>query len=294
MKLLILVISLAYASAGWIPLSHHHEEHVPIIHKGVPLETPEVQHAKAEHLAAHAEAKAKAGYQPEISYEHHDGGYEHQSSGLELGGHGGHGGHYSTAYSIQHVQHGGHHEIPQEYPHEISEGYTHQAYETSHSQPLIGHDGKPLDTPEVEEAKAKHFAAVHEALAKTSGGHHYRKRRSLLADEHGYTSHVIHDHSYGGYGHGHEYGFQGVDHKGHPLDTPEVEYAKALHFQAHEEAKARAHGYGGGYSHEGPQDTYEVQLAKAKHFAAHEEAKARLAYAGHGHEVSYEHEYDHY
>jgi len=41
----------------------HHAGFVasPIHHAGVPLDTPEVQHAKIQHFAAHAEARARAG-----------------------------------------------------------------------------------------------------------------------------------------------------------------------------------------------------------------------------------------
>jgi hypothetical protein len=50
---------------------YHGPEHYPVIKNGVPVDTPEVQHATAEHLAAHAEEEAKHGYG------HHDDSHYH-------------------------------------------------------------------------------------------------------------------------------------------------------------------------------------------------------------------------
>lgn len=101
-----------------------------------------------------------------------------------------------------------------------------------------------------------------------------------------------------------------LDAHGFQLDTPDVAHAKAAHFAAHAEARARTghHGvYGHAYAplayaghhgyhipvldHNGYQlDTPEVAHAKAAHFAAHAEAASRghyrkrrgiLSYAGH-------------
>lgn len=93
------------------------------------------------------------------------------------------------------------------------------------------------------------------------------------------------------------------------VDTAEVQHAKAKHFQAVSEAKAKA-GYHGHYApaapayyhqapaqyyvpavnHHGvPEDTYEVKAEKAKHFALVAEAQAKASshgasYYGNGHE----------
>lgn len=59
-----------------------------------------------------------------------------------------------------------------------------------------------------------------------------------------------------------------------PHDTEEVAAAKAVHFAAHAEAKAR-NTYGA--RNDEPIDTPEVQVAKFQHQLAHAEAKQRLA-----------------
>lgn len=52
----------------------HGPQHIPVIHNGVPVETPEVQHAKAFHLNALAAAGAGAHWAPS-QYED-DGSYK--------------------------------------------------------------------------------------------------------------------------------------------------------------------------------------------------------------------------
>ncbi|XP_044736069.1 cuticle protein 18.7-like [Chrysoperla carnea] len=167
-------------------------------------------------------------------------------------------------------------------------------YGGHYAVPIIGHGGVPIDTPEVQAAKAAHFAAHAKAAAAASyGGHgHYRRRRGI----------------YGGYA------VPVIGHNGVPLDTPEVQAAKAEHFAAHAKAgSGLGHGYGAGYgaaghgaylggpsyeahtypqlAHNGqPIETPEVQALKHAHFAAHAEALSRVgggyhnagAYAGHG------------
>lgn len=117
--------------------------------------------------------------------------------------------------------------------------------------------GVPADTPEVAAAKAAHFAA-HAAAAH--GAHHLHKRS--LWGGHGYAAPWA-------------YAPAPVIHNGVPIDTPEVQHAKAAHFAAHSAAAATAHvapyvGHYGG----APLETPEVQHAKAVHFAAHAAARA--------------------
>lgn len=79
----------------------------------------------------------------------------------------------------------------------------------------------------------------------------------------------------GGYGGGnaHIYDHQPIGYDGVPLDTPEVEHAKAEHFRAHEEAKNRLHT---GLTYKDlPIDTHEVAIAKVAHAQAHAVVKAR-------------------
>lgn len=111
--------------------------------------------------------------------------------------------------------------------------------------PVALHNGVPIDTPEVQLAKAAHFAAHAAARA----GHHLYKR-SLYAGPWAYApQHVP------------------VIVNGVPVDTPEVQHAKAAHYAAHAQA-------GGHISNGAPIDTPEVQHAKAAHFAAHAAARA--------------------
>ncbi|XP_017770584.1 PREDICTED: cuticle protein 18.7-like [Nicrophorus vespilloides] len=142
---------------------------------------------------------------------------------------------------------------------------------------VVSHDGLPLDTAEVAAAKINHFAAHAEALARNAHAVHYRKRRGIYAYAPwtAVPQHVP------------------VIANGVPVETPEVQHAKAAHFAAHAEAKALngvvapfvAHSL---VSHEVPViangvpvDTLEVQHAKAAHFAAKAEAHARNGYYAH-------------
>ncbi|XP_055585878.1 cuticle protein 18.7-like [Uranotaenia lowii] len=112
--------------------NHHHEQkwhgplHFPKIHNGVPVETPEVQHAKAAHFAAIAKEGAHA-----PAYHGHD---DHA--------------HWAPA----------HHEQKWHGPQHI---------------PVI-HNGVPVETPEVQHAKAAHLSALHGAHAGSyAGGAHW-------------------------------------------------------------------------------------------------------------------------
>lgn len=208
-------------------------QHIPVIGpNGVPVDTPEVQHARAAHLAAHAEANARGG------------GYAHGVFG--------HGAYGPVAYA-------GH------------------AYEI----PRIGPNGVPLDTAEVAHAKAAHFAAHAEASARSAhAGWHYRRRRSIYASPWAYAQHI-----------------PVIGPNGVPVDTPEVQHAKAAHFAAHAAAGGHAGhlvagpivAYGAAplttvITHNGlPLDTPEVQHAKAAHFAAYNSAAVRNSVGPSGH-----------
>ncbi|BES96934.1 Hypothetical protein NTJ_09748 [Nesidiocoris tenuis] len=114
-----------------------------------------------------------------------------------------------------------------------------------------GHHDGPHDTPEVEHAKAKHFAAHAEALARLHGHGHGHSwggdHESSSWDHHEPAHHESHweepHHKWTGpfaYSPGH-------DKYGAPLpvhDTHEVEAEKAKHFSLY------AHGaYAGAYAH---------------------------------------------
>ncbi|TMW44957.1 hypothetical protein DOY81_009963 [Sarcophaga bullata] len=132
------------------------------------------------------------------------------------------------------------------------------AYHGPQAHITLTHEGVPHDTPEVAHAKAAH-AAAHAAAAAAAYGHgghgHHLYKRSLWG--------------HGGYAH-HVAAPVVLTHGGVPVDTPEVQHAKAEHYAAHAKALGAAV-----HAHGVPIDTPEVAHAKAAHFAAH-------AAAGHG------------
>ncbi|XP_017786977.1 PREDICTED: pupal cuticle protein-like [Nicrophorus vespilloides] len=329
MRVLILSCLLAAAvSAGYAPqgfggpqhgyggqqaVGYSGPQHFPVIQNGVPVETEEVQHAKANHYAALAQEQSHPAYQhgPQFQENYEQG---------PAAGHGAPSYSAGPAHSFSNGQHfapapqsyapapqsyapapQSYSPAPQSYAPVQSFGPSHggfapqgkvavaPAYETTHVIPSIGQDGKPLDTPEVQAAKAHHFAAVSEALARApkvqpgpqghQGPAHYRYRRGIY-------SHI--PLAYAGPHH-----IPVLSHKGVPVDTVEVQHARAQHFAAHAEANhgsgyaihqnhAPVYGYKDSYgyvptiAHDGtPLDTPEVEHAKAAHFAAHHEALAR-------------------
>ncbi|XP_055622334.1 cuticle protein 6-like [Toxorhynchites rutilus septentrionalis] len=70
--------SVYTAPASYVPFGYYASEqkswngpiHIPVIEKGVPVETPEVKHAKAAHAAAHAKVANHAIYVPTAVDEH--------------------------------------------------------------------------------------------------------------------------------------------------------------------------------------------------------------------------------
>lgn len=196
---------------------------------GVPLETPEVAAAKGAHLAALSAAGGHVGY---------------------AGSYGAGAPYYASAAPITHY--------------------------IATPAPGITFGGAPLDTPEVAAAKAAHFAAYSEAASRNAP--HYRRRRSAGS-------------YYGGAG---GYGYAGPQHipiitdRGVPLDTPEVQAAKAYHAQAYVQAAQKAALSGPGESgdeYQGskwygpihipvigpngvPVEPQEVQQARAAHLSA--------------------------
>uniref|UniRef100_A0A1A9WY83 Cuticle protein 6 n=1 Tax=Glossina brevipalpis TaxID=37001 RepID=A0A1A9WY83_9MUSC len=166
-----------YAAAHAYP-----QAHIVLDHKGVPVDTPEVQHAKAAHAAAYASAAAAAA----------------------AAGHGGYGGHHHL-YKRSLWGHG--------------HGYA--------APVALTPSGVPVDTPDVQAAKAEHAAAHAKALgaALHAGAGH----AGGYAGGHG-----------GGYAGAHGYHVPVINHLGVPVDTPEVQHAKAAHFAAVAKAAAEA------------------------------------------------------
>ncbi|KRT80389.1 hypothetical protein AMK59_6451 [Oryctes borbonicus] len=210
MKLLVLIGCAFAAVSADYHQPYYGPQHNPVIQNGVPVEPPEVQKARASHLAAFGGAPQ---YPAAPQY---------------------------NAPAPQYNAPAPYNQGPYNAPSQPVR-YTPPAYQTSHVTPAIGNNGVPLDTPEVNAAKASHFAAYsqqHAALGQAlsqaqpagHGGYggqgHYRKRRSI----------------YGGYGGGYAQHVPAIGPNGVPLDTPEVQHAKAAHFAAVAEASARAGG----------------------------------------------------
>lgn len=161
-------------------------QHVPVIVNGVPVETPEVQHAKAAHYAAHAEA---LGHAP-------SNGAPIDTPEVQLA--------KAAHYAAHSAARAGHPVVPQ--PIHV---------------PII-HNGVPVDTPEVQHARSSHYAALAEASARAGSGPapHYAPS---------YNHGPIHI---------------PVIHNGVPVDTPEVQHARAAHLNA---LAAASHGSAGPY-----------------------------------------------
>lgn len=157
----------------------HYANPVPTNPHGVPVDTPEVAHAKAQHLAAHAAARAQA-----HSHGHHL--YKRAIYG---------GAPWSYPQHVPVIHNG----VPVEPP-EVQEAKA--AHFAAHARA----QGAPLDTPEVQHAKQQHFAA-HAAAARSA--------------QPAYNSPTYHHNPGPSY------------HSNHiPADTAEVAHAKAQHYAA--------------------------------------------------------------
>ncbi|XP_019559880.2 pupal cuticle protein Edg-84A [Aedes albopictus] len=186
------------------PWAHSYSP-VVLGHNGAPLETPEVQAAKAAHFAAHAEAKARLhkrslyttswkyvpAHAPEIKPAHYA----------------------QPAPAAPHYDH--HHEAPLQKWH----GPIHI--------PVI-HNGVPVETPEVQHARAFHasahvhgYAPAHEQYPGTPAAHEDQTKYGPWKG----PVHIP------------------VIHGGVPVETPEVQHAKEAHLNALASAHAAAsHG----------------------------------------------------
>lgn len=258
------VYAAAHAHAAYVPYAHAHQAHgihIPVLtHGGVPVDTPEVQHAKAAHAAAHAAAAHNAG-------------------------------HHLYKRSI----YGG--------------GW---AYGAPAAHVPLTHGGVPVDTPDVQAAKAEHYAAHAKALGQVAHAHgapietpevQHAKAAHFAAHAAARSGHAIAPIAHGGY-------HVPVIHNGVPVDTPEVQHAKAAHYAALSQASAHggsshsswddgrydgrwdaaseshSQSYATGYAHKGPihipvihngvpVEPAEVQHARAAHLSA-------VAAASHG------------
>ncbi|XP_015117382.1 cuticle protein 2 [Diachasma alloeum] len=155
----------------------------PVGHDGRVVDTPEVAHAKAEHLAAHAKEASKHAYgyayAPALSYaEHHAYAYApviaYHGPAAPLG-------HDGRVIETPEVAQAKAAHLQAHAQEAAKSGYAHAhdavVYQyspvNSYGYPLaapIGHDGRVVDTPEVAHAKAEHLVAHHAAAASS---HHW-------------------------------------------------------------------------------------------------------------------------
>lgn len=195
-----------------------HSHSVVLGHNGAPLETPEVQAAKAAHFAAHAEAKARL-HKRSIYSAHwnHVPAETPEVSAAKHSHYAAHAAIKTGSYESGPAVHGGHWDHHQEAPVQKWHGPIHI--------PVI-HNGVPVETPEVQHAKAFHAAAHAQGYAPS---HEYHQN----------PAHQEH-HNYGPW-HGPQH--IPVIHGGVPVETPEVQHAKAYHLNALASAHAAAsHG----------------------------------------------------
>ncbi|GJQ71825.1 hypothetical protein Trydic_g11507 [Trypoxylus dichotomus] len=234
MKLLVLVACALAAVSADYHQPYYGPQHVPVIQNGVPVEPPEVQKARANHLAAFGGAPqypAAPQYNaPAPQYNAPAPQYNAPAPQYNAP---------APQYNAPAPYNQGPYNAPSQ-----PVRHTPPAYQTSRVIPAIGNNGEPLDTPEVNAAKANHFAAysqqhaaLGQALAQAQpagqggyGGHggHYRKRRSIYGGYGAYPQHVPQ-----------------IAANGVPLDTPEVQHAKAAHLAAVAAASARVGAAGG-------------------------------------------------
>ncbi|XP_018565473.1 uncharacterized protein LOC108906642 [Anoplophora glabripennis] len=270
-----------YVQPVYQPQVQNGPQHVPVIKNGVPVDTPEVQQARAEHFALYAKAAAAAEAAKATTgqKQYDDGSYYQQSQTY-----------YPTATNQYSQAHGG-----------SSSGSSYIYQSGGHLSNSGPYQAGPVDTADVQQAKAAHFTALQRAAVRAASTEHHRYRRSAVWGAQ--LQHV-----------------PVITKDGVPQETPEVQVAKAQHLIAHANAKAghsewsqaSAGNYGdsssiwtnyetpevnkvqysvnhdfyGGWT--GPQhypqidkdgvpvETPEVQIAKQQHFLAHSQAKLGL------------------
>ncbi|XP_017780676.1 PREDICTED: uncharacterized protein LOC108565630 [Nicrophorus vespilloides] len=245
---IVFACALAVASSGYSTPKYYGLQHLAVIGKGgVPIDTAEVQHARAAHFLHKAEAEAQSGH--DYYYEEPSSSYESYNSAPAAQTYG-----YST--KIVHEQ----------------AAYNNQGYGSSYSYeqhvPMIV-KGVPVDTTEVQQARAAHLAAH----ASQSYKNYQSPSTSNYGSSYGYEQHVP------------------MIVKGVPVDTIEVQHVRAAHLAAHFAAKSldystnsiQSEYNNNGYAYQQhvplivkgvPVDTIEVQHARAAHLQAHASAKS--------------------
>ncbi|XP_017775358.1 PREDICTED: cuticle protein 5-like [Nicrophorus vespilloides] len=195
---IVFACALAVASSGYSSPKYYGPQHLAVIGKGgVPIDTAEVQHARAAHFLHKAEAQSGHDYyyeEPSSSYESYNSAPAAQTYG------------YST--KIVHEQ----------------AAYNNQGYGSSYSYeqhvPMIV-KGVPVDTIEVQQARAAHLAAQ----AAQSYKNYQSPSTSNYGSSYGYEQHVP------------------LIVKGVPVHTIEVQHARAAHLAAHAAASTKAYDH---------------------------------------------------
>ncbi|XP_055615365.1 pupal cuticle protein-like [Toxorhynchites rutilus septentrionalis] len=273
-----------YGAGAW-----HGPQHIPVIHNGVPVDTPEVQHAKASHLAALASAGAGAhwgghghGHEDDGSYKPHWDGHHYwhslQTVLVEKHSSGGFKALNSSrkqfvfrrkipnrnskmkafiavfvlataASALQHfpadtpeVQHAkaqhlaahaaarSGHSIAAPAWHPAAPAW-HAAAPAWHGAPAAVHG--PVDTPEVQQAKAEHLAAHAAARSGHSLPVAAHAWNAAPVAAHAWNAAPVAAHDWHGAGAWHGPQHIPVIHNGVPVETPEVQHARAVHLAAH-------------------------------------------------------------
>ncbi|RLU19735.1 hypothetical protein DMN91_008292 [Ooceraea biroi] len=161
MKSLIILISIVAITLATPTYYQYHGPPAPVGHDGRVVDTPEVAHAKAAHLAAVAEAAAKVPHSAASYAEDED--YHGYSKPISVG---------HRMYHNEHKYHG--------------------------PPAPLDHEGRVVDTPEVARAKAAHLAAYNHVastapVAVTDDRSQIYKPPVYNHGYHGSTAPLFHD-----------------------------------------------------------------------------------------------------
>lgn len=255
--------ALAFAQASY--LGYYQQPHAVIGPNGHPVETPEVQYAKATHFAAHANARYGGAHgiphapislhnalpadTPEVAaaklQHHHDFAVAAQRNGVHVPLVAAAATHYpldtpevsaaKAAHFAAHAAARGHYRRRRAAPFPLH-------------YPVIDHNGVPVETPEVQAAKAQHYSEYQRTLARPGQN---------IPDplEHTYSSSQYSVPQYNGPSQQYSpYIYRGpggppaqIGPDGRPLETPEIQAAKAAHFAAHAAVRSGNYGHFGGH-----------------------------------------------
>lgn len=185
------------------------EANIQLSADGHVLETPEVAQARAEHLAKFNEAAAIAAANPE---QPEDAQYNDNFIGYKV---------------VQPYQ------VLAAAPIAVLHPKSHEIANIQ-----LSADGHVLDTPEVAQAKAEHFARFAEESSRTAYNQQFRFVQPINVVE---PAHVVAVKAF-------EPANIQVSADGHVLDTPEVALAKSAHFAQYAADAARAAAAGGDQS----------------------------------------------